>query len=294
MALQINPGQKQQRAAQDKEIKNYTLVGNKGWVTVCKILVCALLAGWNAHLFVRTIPGWMGIFTACVAISVEITALYCVHNYTRSVDEHKLWLGRFAVILGLFSLMHAVLAIVDHTGYAGAGASHVINFYSHVVALPAIVILLSVTTATLSMKHWSAEVIKDLAVSKLDSLRNRAQVLMEQHRLLDAHELSELKAGLFDQETALKIALIPIVQRRIEASQQLDQMIAGINDPLLRREIRQDFEALSTSRLPASLPSTLSAPPATTTTQSSPHARQTVFGLEQGYGVNGGGQNGHP
>jgi hypothetical protein len=233
----------------------------------------------------------MGYFTAFVAISVEITALYCVHNYIRSVDYHKLWLGRFAVILGGFSLIHAVLAIIDYTGYLGQ--SRFISFYSHVLALPIIVILLSVTTATLAMKHWSAEVIKDLAVSKLDSLKNRAQVLMEEHRLLDAHELSQLKAGLFDQETTLKMALIPIIQRRIQASQQLDQMIAEINDPLLRREIRKDFDALSTSQLPTT-PST--SPPATTTTQSqvSPHVRQTVLGLGQGYPVNGGGQNGHP
>lgn len=286
MALQINPGQKQQRAAQDKEITNYTLVGNKGWLTVCKFLVCVLLAGWNAHLFIRTIPGWMGIFTAGVAIGVEITALYCVHNYTRSVDEHKLWLGRFAVILGLFSLMHAVLAIVDHTGYAGAGASRFINFYSHVLALPIIVVLLSVTTATLAMKHWSAEVIRDLAVTKLDSLKNRAQVLMEQHRLLDAHELSELKAELFDQETALKIALIPIVRRRIEASQQLERMIEEVDDSVLRREIRRDFDAL-TSRLPASSPETATAQP-----QLSPHARHTILG--QAFAANGEGLNGHP
>lgn len=279
----INPGQKQQRDAQDKEIKNYTLVGNKGWLTVCKILVCALLAGWNAHLFVRTIPGWMGIFTAFVAISVEITALYCVHNYVRSVDDHKKWLGRFAVILGVFSLAHAVLAIIDHTGYAGP--SSFINFYSHVLALPIIVVLLSVTTATLAMKHWSAEVISDLAMSKLDNLKNRARVLMEQHRLLDAQELSQLKAELFDEETALKIALIPIVQRRIEASQQLDQMIAAIDDPLLRREIRKDFDAL-TSRLPATPSGT-----ATTQSQLSPHARPSILG--QALTANGGGHNGH-
>ncbi|MGH9849028.1 MAG: hypothetical protein ACREBD_04145 [Blastocatellia bacterium] len=283
MPLQINPGQ--QRSAQNAEIKNYTLVGNKGWLTVCKILVCILLAGWNAHLFVRTIPGWMGIFTAFVAISVEITALYCVHNFTRSVDEHKLWLGRFAVVLGVFSLMHAVLAIVDYTGYAGADVGRVINFYSHVVALPAIVILLSVTTATLSMKHWSAEVIRDLATSKLDSLRNRARVLMEQHRLFDAQELSQLKAELFDQETGLKIALIPIVERRIRASEQLEQMIEKIEDPTVKREIRRDFDAL-TSRLPAPLPTTTTPPPL------SPHARPSILG--QAFTANGGNLNGHP
>lgn len=275
LGLRINPGQEQQRAAQDAEIKNYTLVGKGGWLTYCKWMVCALLAVWNANLFISTIPGWMGRFTAFVAINLELTVLYCVHNYTRSIDDHKKWLGRFAVILGVFSLAHAVFAIMHYTGYAGS--SRFIEFYSHVVALPAIVILLSITVATLAMKHWSAEVIIDLAVSKLESLRNRARVLMEQHRLLDAHELTQLKADLFDQETALKQALIPIVRRRIEASEQLERMIEEIDDPTLKREVRRDFDALT---------SPAQTPPATTTAPAprpGPHARQAILGL-----------NGHP
>jgi hypothetical protein len=277
----MNPGQQQQRSAQDAEIKNYTLVGKGGWLTYCKWMVCALLAVWNANLFVSTIPGWMGRFTAFVAINLELTVLYCVHNYTRSVDDHKKWLGRFAVILGLFSLAHAVFAIIHYTGYAGP--SPFIDFYSHVIALPLIVILLSVTVATLAMKHWSAEVIIDLAVSKLESLKNRARVLTERHRLLDAQELSGLKAELFDQETALKTELIPIVSRRIEASERLERMIEEIDDPLLKREVRRDFDAL-TSRPPAA---SLAAP-----ARPSPHARQTILG--QAFAGNGGDLNGCP
>lgn len=283
MPLKIDPGQQQQRSAQNREIRNYTLVGNKGWLTVCKFLVGVLLAGWNAHLFIETIAGRMGLFTACVAISLEITALYCVHNYTRSVGDHKKWLGRFAVILGVFSLAHAVFAIVHYTGYAGD--SHLINFYSHVLALPIIVILLSVTTATLTMKHWSAAVIRELAVSKIESLKNRARALMEQHRLLDAHELTKLKAELFEQETALKIELIPIIRRRIEASLRLEQMIDEIDDPVLQREVRRDVAAL-TSRLPVAAPATTTYP-----AQASPHARPSMLG--QAFAANGGGHNGH-
>lgn len=274
-----------QRAKQDKEIKNYTLVGNKGWLTACKVLVCLLLAAWNAHFFITTIPGFMGILTAIVAISVEITALYCVHNYTRSVDEHKVWLGRFAVILGGFSLIHAVLAIIDYTGYLGQNAF--ISLYSHVLALPIIVILLSVTTATLSMKHWSADVTQDLAFSKLQSLRNRAQVLMEQHRLLDAHELSQLKASLFDQGTALKMELVPIVQRRIKASEELEHMIAEIDDPRLQQEIRKDFNSLTSSHGVGKPLTAEHARPA-----KSPHSRPSMMGLD--WMQENGGYNGHP
>jgi hypothetical protein len=282
----INPGPQQQRSAQDNEINNYSLVGNKGWMTYCKLLVGTLLATWNFNLFINTITGRMGIFTAFVAISLEVTALYCVHNYPRSIGNHQKWLGRFAVLLGLFSLAHAVFAIVHYTGYAG-DTSFVV-FYSHVIALPLIVVLLSVTTATLAMTHPSAAIIKELAASKIQSLKNRAHVLMERNRLLDAQELARLKAQLFEEETAMKVELIPIVRRRIEANQELEEMINAIDDIDLRRQIRNDIAAFTSRQATAS--------PATTTTlpEVSPHARQTVLGLGQGYAVNGGGQNGHP
>jgi hypothetical protein len=289
----INPGPQQQRSTQDNEINNYGLVGSKGWMTYCKLLVGTLLATWNFNLFINTIAGRMGIFTAFVAISLEVTALYCVHNYPRSIGNHQKWLGRFAVLLGLFSLAHAVFAIVHYTGYAGN--SSFVVFYSHVIALPLIVILLSVTTATLVMTHPSAAIIKELAASKIQSLKNRAQVLMERNRLLDAQELARLKAQLFEEETAMKVELIPILRRRIEANQELEGIIDAIDDIDYRRRIRDDIAAL-TSRLPATLAASSPPPPATTTTQSqvSPHARQTVLGLGQGYAVNGGSQNGHP
>lgn len=275
--FRINPGQEGQRHALNGEIENYTLVGNKGWLTWCKLLVGFLLAVWNGHLFISTIRGKMGVFTAAVAISLEITALYCVHNYTRSVGGHKAWLGRFAVILGGFSLVHAVIAIVDYTGYAAQTAwiSAGMAFYSHVLALPIIVVLLAVTTATLSMKHWSAEVMLELADSKLESLRNRSTVLTEQHRLLDAFALSELKASLFDQETQLKVKLIPVVQRRIDAGEELEEMIKGVSDEELRRMIRAELADLTSRVSVGSLPSSQPSPP---TRARSPHSRQTAFG----------------
>src|SRR5262245_32492196 len=114
----INPDPQRQRAAQSNRIKNYTLVGNGGFLTAFKWEICALLAVWNGYLFTETITGAMGVLTAIVAISLEGMALYCVHNYTRSVGAHKKWLGRFAVLLGSFSLIHTVVAVVEHTGYA--------------------------------------------------------------------------------------------------------------------------------------------------------------------------------
>ena len=84
----------------------------------------------------------------------------------------------------------------------------------------------------------------------------------------------------------MKVELIPIVRRRIEANQELEEMINAIDDIDLRRQIRNDIAAL-TSRQSTVLPATTTTQP-----QLSPHARQTMLG--QAFAANGGGHNGHP
>src|SRR5262245_36213091 len=101
---QLDPTQQQMREQQNREIRNYTLVGDGGFLSWVKVVVALLLAMWNGHLFIATIPGNMGFLTAFVAIHLEGMAFYSVHNYPRSVEKHKKALGVFAIILGSFSL----------------------------------------------------------------------------------------------------------------------------------------------------------------------------------------------
>jgi hypothetical protein len=244
--------QTRQREAQDKELRDYTLVGNKGLLNYFKFTVGILLGVWNMHLFITTIPGWEGWFTAFVAINLELMALYCIHNYPRSVGNHKRWLGVFAVICFAFSLTHATFAIISHTGYAAGNAF--VEFYSNVIALPLIVTLLSVATAVLTMTHWSAAIIKELAASKISSLSNRARALMKQHQLRDAHELTMLRAKIFDEETRIKEQLVPVIQRRIATKERLEGLIDGIRDDDIRRAIRADLAELDGRTSQAQLP----------------------------------------
>jgi hypothetical protein len=237
MQLQLNS-----RNSLDREIRNYRLVGRGGWLTFVKIAVTVLLAAWNAHLFIQTIPGWMGYLTAATAVCLELSALYCVHNYTRSIGVHKQWLGRLAVILGLFSLIHCVAAIVIHTNYS---AHPLILFYTHVVALPCIVVLLSLFVAIVAMNHWSASLIADLAKFQMEAMSERARVLSDERRLLDRMDLVRLRASLFEQETVIKSELVALAARRVAAGEQLHNVLAGIRDPQLRGEVQTAIAEVS-------------------------------------------------
>jgi hypothetical protein len=245
----LTPTQQQQRAQQDKEIEGYTLVGRGGWLTVLKYILGAGLAYLNAHLFWMLIPSIISaLIVAGMAVCLEISAIYCVVNYVRSVDAHKRWIGRFAVILGSFSLIHATFSLVHMTGFASGW--WFVAFYSNVLALPIIIILLSLMYAILTMKHWSAKTYETLADKKIETLSNRADVLMEKSRLLDAHELTELKAALFDEETRIKGELVHLAARRVAAGQQLDAVLVSVKNPAMREELRKALEDIGSSRLP--------------------------------------------
>jgi TRAP-type uncharacterized transport system fused permease subunit len=244
----LDPDQERQRKQLDEEMRRYTLVGDGGWLTWVKVAVALLLGAWNAHLFVSTIPGWMGILTAVVAIHLEGTALYCVHNYPRSIGTHKKCLGGFAIILGVFSLTHAVFAIVRYTGYARG--SEFVEFYSNVLAMPIIVILLSVSMAVLTMTHPKAAIIAKLAIGKLESMTNRSETLIEENRVRDANELMQLKAHLFQIETETKKALIPIVRERIDVEKDLVSQVNAIEDGETRRQVINALDAVTKKQLP--------------------------------------------
>src|SRR5262245_15152888 len=95
----LDPNQQAQRQNQDEEMRRYTLVGDGGWVTWLKIAVAILLGGWNIHFFITLVAGAMGYLTAAVAAHVEITAVYCFHNYPRSIGRHKKALLVLSIVL---------------------------------------------------------------------------------------------------------------------------------------------------------------------------------------------------
>jgi hypothetical protein len=248
--IRFTPTQQEHRQTQDQEIEGYTLVGRGGWLSVLKWILGIGLAYLNANLFWTLIPGLVtALIVAGMAVCLEISAIYCIVNYVRTKGIHKKWMGRFAVLLGSFSLVHATFSLIHATGY-GSGWVFV-AFYSNVLALPAIIILLSLTYAILTMKHPSASTYETLAEQKLTSLNNRAAVLTEKNRLLDAHELTELKAALFDEDTRIKGELVHLAARRVAAGEQLIAVLRGIKDPVLRREVQLAIADITNSEVEA-------------------------------------------
>lgn len=238
----LHPDQQKQREEQEKEISGFTLVGRGGWITIAKTLVAGLLGYWNVRLFIDSIPGISGWITALVALSLEGTALYCVHNFTRSVKFHKAMLGLFGILLFAFSLAHATMSVIHSNGYTWGKST--IDFYSHVVAFPLLLILLTVSIVTLSLTHWSGGIMKDLAATRLASMLNRARVLMQQSKMLDDQELVYLRAQVLEQDTQIQSDLIPVVRRRASIAEQLARLLESIDDLKLRAQLEDDWQNL--------------------------------------------------
>jgi hypothetical protein len=237
----VDTAQDREQARQDREIENYTLVGNGGWPNLGLVLISLLLGYWNFRLFIDTIPGIDGIITGLVALSCEATAWWCVHNYSRSTGQHQKTMKVVAIGLGLFSLSHATMSVIHRNAY---GLTGIIDFYSHVVAFPLLLVLLTLSLVALKMNHWSVPIASQLGQMRTTGLINRANVLVQQARMRSEHGLARLRAALFQQKTQLEADLLPIAQQFIATRQQRESMLAQVQDPNLRRQLMSDMSEL--------------------------------------------------
>ncbi len=75
-------GRESQHAEESEALKNeansFQLATDGGYIKVLKYLLFILFGYYNARLFIVTVPGWEGYFTATFALAGEATALYCV------------------------------------------------------------------------------------------------------------------------------------------------------------------------------------------------------------------------
>jgi len=239
MNLNLNPDPDQAQERQDQEIQSFTLVGRGGWPVAVLWLLAFLLGFFNFSLFYETVHGVKGVITGTVALAVEGTALYCVLNYSRSIEQHKEVLGIWGKRFFTFSLVHATASFIHTAGFDILNKP--IYFYSHVIAFPAMVVLLTVGVNKIIMSHWSGKILKDLADSKIVSLRNRADALMKQSGMRDGHQIATLRAMIFAELTDLQSKLIPVIRRFIGVREERDRMVRDIPDPLLRDQMQRSM-----------------------------------------------------
>jgi hypothetical protein len=237
-----SPAQLEMQAEQDEQIRHFKPLLQKWWVQAVVWAVSIALAAWNAILFLTVIPGWMGRITALMAICVEGTALWCVFNYPRGVDSHKTWMGRIAIGLGCFSLLHAIFSVVHFTGY-GSGWWFV-EFYSNVLAMPIIVVLLSVSTAILTMTDPESKVLAALSKVRHQTMINRADLMVNKEHMAANAELQAMKAKMFEIENTIAEVLIPLIEERGEIRERTNGIIAGISDSRVRAELQEALDDL--------------------------------------------------
>jgi hypothetical protein len=235
--------QRRQLEQQDKQIEQYSMVGPGGWPAFLKLLIGVGLAVWNVRFFVHTIPGLLGWFTGFIVVSLEITALYCIKNFRRTMGLHKVVMGFWGIALILFSLAHATLSIIDYTGYTWPDRATQ-SWYAHAVAFPLLMVLLVLSGVSLELTHWSRAIMKDMARTTMQGLKHRARTLVKHVRMYNRAETGLQGAVLFEQETNLQEALLPTLQRRIDGLNRRAQMLGQISDPELREKVIMELDQM--------------------------------------------------
>lgn len=249
MNLGINPDPERAQQIQDQQIQSFSLVGRGGWPVLVLWLLAFLLGVFNFSLFSHAIPGVKGVLAGLVAVAVEGTALYCVLNFPRSIDKHKEILGTwgkrlfsFSLVHGTLSFIHSAAAVIDNEIFKSF--DFYILFYSHLIAFPAMLILLSISVSKIIMHHWSGETLKQLAASRLIALKSRSEALIEQSQMRDQNEMARLRAEIFAEQAQIQADLMPIVRRFVSLREQRDRLVKEIDDPLLREQIVRDVGKL--------------------------------------------------
>jgi hypothetical protein len=238
----MNDKQRRQFDNQDKQLENFQPVPVGGWPIFALWITAIGMGISNGYLFWVTVGGWYGGVIAATAVCLEVTALYCVLNYVRTTGDHQKTLGFWGSVLFGFSLLHAVFGIIHFSGY-GQGWWFV-DFYTHVIAFPAIMILLAIALSKIIRQHWSAGLFAKIIGERIKGLSDRAEAVIQQDVLLNRAELAALRAKIFEIETQIKEALVPLIQQRINTEKRIENMLRNIGDRTIENEIRQEIEAL--------------------------------------------------
>jgi hypothetical protein len=101
-------GNKKRQDEIEREINNFHLPPL--WpIQMISYFLYTFLAITNYLFFARTVAGIQGKSTGILAVIATATALYCTHNYPRSIGKHRLALGVWGILLTTLSVFHTIL-----------------------------------------------------------------------------------------------------------------------------------------------------------------------------------------
>jgi hypothetical protein len=224
-----------------EEAENFKLAPEGGLVYAVKIGVFILLGVYNFKLFYSANPGWLGALTGVIALSVEGLALYCLTYYTRSAGAHKMALGFFAIVLTLFSLVHASLSYFH--AERSARWHGVVAVYAESVAFPLLLTLLLLASAILRLTHFRQRVSEEQAKAMVRIQTNRARLLAEGAALRDEAALEQERLNHLEEQIRLEGDYLTGLEKFVQLKEREQQIIARISDPDLREQIARGIGA---------------------------------------------------
>jgi len=233
-------GRENQHAEESESLKNeansFQLATDGGYIKVLKYLLFILFGYYNARLFIVTVPGWEGYFTAVFALTGEATALYCFNNYTRSTGKHQKALGVFAILLMLFSVTHATISFFRmeaHAGYSGP-----IRVYCERVAFPLLFSLLLLAAIIIPLLHWRRKIAEKQAQAQVKIASGRAELVAEAATMRDQTQLERERLESFEER--IKLGNEYVAKLRAFGRMKKDEAEALLDIPLpLRSQIAE-------------------------------------------------------
>lgn len=230
--------QENQNRAADlrEEAASFNLAGDGGYMAALKLVLFALFGYYNARLFIVTVPGWEGYLTAFCALAGEVTALYCLFNFTRSAGAHKAALGIFGGAFTLFSLTHATISFFRMEQQADLSGP--IKFYSEKVAFPVLFSLLLLAAIAIPLCHWRKKIAAEQARAQVKIATSRARLVAESANLQHQAQLENERLNNLEERIQIEGRYLEKLEQFARLKEREGQAIGRISDPALRAQIR--------------------------------------------------------
>ena len=218
-----------------KEAEGYELASDGGYWFVLKLALFVLFAYYNARLFLVTVPGWERYLTAGFALLAEITAFWCLHNYTRSAGAHKTALGIFGGVLIIFSFTHATISFFRMENVANWQGP--LRFYAEHVAFPLLFGILLLAAIIIPLCHWRKRIAQEQAKSQVEVATSRARLVSEAALLKDESMLEHQRLEHLRQRIRIGNEYVSELEALAAMKQREHDALNKIADPEIRKAV---------------------------------------------------------
>jgi hypothetical protein len=235
----MSPAQRHRVEQQETELNNLQPVGPNGPPLWSLIVIGCVMGVSNVYLFVATVGGWYGYVIAVGAVQMEFLAVWARIKSRYTSSEHREVMRRWSKWLGAFSLAHTVVGITHFSGYLVN--SPILDFYSHILAFPAIVCLVWFAAGEILDKNWISKLYEAVVDRKVTNLINLSESQAEKQNLLIRAEVAQARHDVYQLKSEMKAALVPVLQAQVRSEQQIEQALYALPEES-QEKIRKQLE----------------------------------------------------